>query len=180
MVQELSIKIKQSGFTLLELMIVITIVAILVALGVPSFREMIMNNRITSGANELATAFSVARIEAIKRGTGTAIVADPSGTSSNEWGKGFTVSVWDDADFDNVVDSGEIGVTLRQFQALNDDVSLDSAGDITEISFLSTGAYNSTSSQTFTLCDTRSGETGRQFTLNATGTYNLDRDLECP
>jgi len=180
MVQELSIKIKQSGFTLLELMIVIAIVGILISLAVPSFREMIMNNRITSGANEFATAFSVARIGAIKRGSGTVIVADSSGTSSNEWGKGFTVSVWDDANFDNVVDSAEIGVTLRQFQALNNDVSLDSAGDITEISFLSTGAYNSASNQTFTLCDTRSGETGRQFTLTATGTYNLDRGFTCP
>lgn len=172
---------KQTGFTLIELMLVVVLLAILVAIGVPSFRELIMNNRITTSTNEFASALSLARIEAIKRGTGTVITANTGGGASNEWGNGFVVSVWDDVDNDNVVDSpDEIGVTLRDVEAFSSDVTFDSAGDRTEISFLYSGAYNSTTSDQFTLCDSRTGETGRQFTLNTTGTFNLNRGFTCP
>ncbi len=169
----------QTGFTLIELMLVIVILAILLTIGVPSFREIIMNNRITSSANEFATALSLARIEAIKNGSGTVIVATTGGGSSNEWGKGFTVSLWDDADYDSTVDSGEIGTTLRQFQAFSGEVEMDATGNITQISFLPTGEFNSGSNQTFRICDSRSGETGREFILNMSGNFILDREYSC-
>lgn len=60
---------KLLGFTLVELLITIAIVSILAAIGVPSFREMLRQNRATSLANELATSLNLARSEAIKRGT---------------------------------------------------------------------------------------------------------------
>ncbi|MCP4128174.1 MAG: prepilin-type N-terminal cleavage/methylation domain-containing protein [Gammaproteobacteria bacterium] len=174
----------QTGFTLIELMLVIVILAILLTIGVPSFREIIMNNRITSSANEFATALSLARIQAIKNGSGTVIVATTGGGSSNEWGKGFTVSLWDDADYDSTVDSGEIGTTLRQFQAFSGEVEMDATGNITQISFLPTGEFNSGStppdSEDFNLCDSRSGKTGRQFTLNISGNFVLEREHTCP
>ena len=54
---------KSSGMTLLELILVVGIVAILVTGAVPSFREMIMNNRRTSAINELVGGFGVEGIE---------------------------------------------------------------------------------------------------------------------
>jgi type IV fimbrial biogenesis protein FimT len=172
---------KQTGFTLIELMMVLVVVAILLAIGIPSFRELIMNNRITTATNDFASALSVARIEAVKRGTGMVVVATSGGGSSNEWGVGYTVSVWNDDNDDEVVDSGEIaGTPFRTFQALNSDITFDASGGTTQISFLSTGVYNSAATQTFTLCDSRTGETGRQFTLALTGVFNLDRGFACP
>ncbi len=171
-----------SGFTIIELMIVVVVLGVLMGIAVPSFMEMIKNNRITTNANEFATACSLARIEAVKRGTGTVIVANAGGGTSNEWGKGFTVSVWNDTSTNpGVVDASEIGVTLRQVQPFNDEVQLDSTtNDVSTISFLNTGAYNAASAETFTLCDSRTGETGRQFTLGLTGRLVLDREYTCP
>ena len=56
------------GFTLLELMVAIAVLAILVTVGVPSFRDLIQNNRVTTQTNELVSALNFARTEAVKRG----------------------------------------------------------------------------------------------------------------
>ncbi|MCP4128535.1 MAG: hypothetical protein GY753_15950, partial [Gammaproteobacteria bacterium] len=75
----------------------------------------------------------------------------------------------------------EIGTTLRQFQAFSGEVEMDATGNITQISFLPTGEFNSGSNQTFRICDSRSGETGREFILNRSGNFILDREYpSCP
>lgn len=56
-----------AGFTLLELMITVAVAAILLGIGVPAFTEMIRNNRLTAGANDLLRSTQLARSEAIKR-----------------------------------------------------------------------------------------------------------------
>ncbi len=58
-----------SGFTLIELMITVSILGILLGIGLPSFVTFINNNKITAEANSLIYSFHMARSEAIKRGT---------------------------------------------------------------------------------------------------------------
>lgn len=70
----------QFGFTLIELVITVSIAAIVLAAAIPSFREIIQNNRITAQANELVTAFNLARSEAIKRGVRARACASTNGT----------------------------------------------------------------------------------------------------
>jgi type IV fimbrial biogenesis protein FimT len=60
---------RSAGFTLLELMIAITVLAIIVGIGIPSFTESIRRNRLTSQTNALVSALAIARSEAVKRGT---------------------------------------------------------------------------------------------------------------
>lgn len=60
-------KARSAGFTLLEIMLVIALVAILLGLGAPSFAEFMRNSRITGKANDLLAALNLARTEAIKR-----------------------------------------------------------------------------------------------------------------
>ena len=55
------------GFTLLELMIVLTLVSVILAIGAPSFGDFSRNNRLTSAANNLLAGLQLARTEAIKR-----------------------------------------------------------------------------------------------------------------
>ena len=75
------------GFTLIELMITISILGILLGIGLPSFVTFINNNKITSEANDLIYSFHMARSEAIKRGTEVRI-ASMNGTS---WADGWKV-----------------------------------------------------------------------------------------
>ena len=58
---------RQAGFTLVELMIVVALVAILLSLAAPSFRETIARNRLEGVATELSTDFQYARSEAVAR-----------------------------------------------------------------------------------------------------------------
>lgn len=61
-----------SGFTIIELLVTMTIAAILVAIAVPSYNNLIASARATEAANELAAALELARSEAA---AGTAISA---------------------------------------------------------------------------------------------------------
>ena len=60
----------ESGFTLLEVMITIAIVAILLGLSVPSLRAYMENRYASSQAETLAGELRKAQIEAIKRNVG--------------------------------------------------------------------------------------------------------------
>ena len=63
------------GFTLIEAMVVVALVAILAALAVPSFTTMIANQRVSSAAQELQTLLSFARAEAVYKRTQTTVTA---------------------------------------------------------------------------------------------------------
>ncbi len=57
----------QSGFTLLELMLVVTVAGLLLAIGVPAMGNFFRNARITGAANDVMGALHFTRSEAIKR-----------------------------------------------------------------------------------------------------------------
>ncbi|MDC8829881.1 GspH/FimT family pseudopilin [Alteromonas gilva] len=59
----------RNGFTLLELMTVVAIIALLATLVVPSFAAMLNKERLVSMTNNLAATYQAARSEAIKRNT---------------------------------------------------------------------------------------------------------------
>lgn len=56
----------QRGFTLMELMVGISVLGILTAVAVPSFTNMINRNRLAGQSNELLGAIQYARTEAIR------------------------------------------------------------------------------------------------------------------
>ena len=58
---------KQSGFTLIELIFVVVIAGLLLAIGIPNFRDFIRNSRNAAESNDLLTGVNVARSEAVKR-----------------------------------------------------------------------------------------------------------------
>src|ERR1044072_7870933 len=90
----------QYGFNVLELMVAVAVLGILLGLGVPSFAQMIRDNRVVADTNELIVALSAARSEAVKRGLPTAVCARTAPTSDvcrtgtdNDWGSGWLVFV---------------------------------------------------------------------------------------
>lgn len=143
----------ESGFTLIEVMVTLVLAGLLVSMAVPSFAEMVKNNRITTKTNEFITAMHIARSEAIKRSALIDVIAT-TGTSSNEWGGGWRVEV-----------SG--GDVLKNFEAFSGNGTLDSNGDKTTFQYQASGRVDS--ADTIFICDDRTGETGRQVTIATTG-----------
>ena len=78
-----------SGFTLIELMVTIALVAILMAVAVPSFTTYQRNSELTSFSNTLLASINAARGEAMKRGR-YAMVVPADGTN---WSSGWVVFV---------------------------------------------------------------------------------------
>lgn len=64
---------RSAGFTLLELMIAVTVLAIGMSIAVPSFTDIIRRNRLTTQTNNLMSALAIARSEAVKRGTSVTV-----------------------------------------------------------------------------------------------------------
>lgn len=74
---------KTAGFTLIELLITMVLLAIIAAVAIPSFGNLIENNRLVSGNNLLVSSIKFARSEAIKRGTTVTFSTD--GGFANGW-----------------------------------------------------------------------------------------------
>jgi len=71
------------GFTLIELMVTLTVAMILLAIAVPSFTYVTVSSRLTTTANELVTALTVARSEAIKRNVPVAFCGKANNSGNN-------------------------------------------------------------------------------------------------
>lgn len=107
---------KQHGVTLIELMVTISVLAVLTALAAPSFTPLIERWRVRGAVEDLQTTLYHARSEAIKRGGGVTITA-----IDDDWSKGWTV---EDANDEEVQNTGE-----------RTGVSISIAGDVTKLTF---------------------------------------------
>ena len=83
----------QGGVTLIELMTVISILAILAAIAVPSFQSVVASTRLSSAGNDLTASFARARAESIRLGTRVTVCrSNASNTQcSNTAGEGWEV-----------------------------------------------------------------------------------------
>jgi type IV fimbrial biogenesis protein FimT len=79
-----------AGFTLVELVAVMTIVAVLFALGVPSYQYVTNKNRISGEVNGLLGDMQYARSEAIKEGQTVTVCTSNNSTSANPTCSGST------------------------------------------------------------------------------------------
>lgn len=105
---------KAKGFTLVELMIVIVIVAILAAIALPSFRDTMRSNRVATSTNALLASVALARTEAIRsRARGVICTsADGAACGGGDWNSGWLV--WSDLDNSGTVNGAETVVRYVQ------------------------------------------------------------------
>jgi type IV fimbrial biogenesis protein FimT len=77
---------RQAGFTIIEILFVVMLLAVLGSLAAPSFRDFVAAQRIRAASVDLSSALMLARAEAVKRNT--SVVLAPQGGS---WANGWTV-----------------------------------------------------------------------------------------
>jgi type IV fimbrial biogenesis protein FimT len=98
---------RDTGFTLVELLITIVVVSILLAMGAPALKDFIKSNRVTAQTNDLVSAIQLARAEALKRGTNAVVCSSKDGKScagEGDWQSGWIV--FSDLNRDNKPDIG--------------------------------------------------------------------------
>lgn len=149
---------KKSGFTLTEMLVTLSVLAILMSVAAPNFKTFIGNGNMVSNANGMIGAFNYARIEAVKRGSTVylgQVVAD-------SWTSG--VVVWVDNDGSTTFTAGE---ELRLWPAFESGSSVDSSNQKTSFAFRGTGEVDN--DDTLTICDDRTGEKGMEVSILVSG-----------
>jgi prepilin-type N-terminal cleavage/methylation domain-containing protein len=99
---------RQAGFTLVEMMFTVFVMAVLLGIGVPNFRDFIRNSRMSAQANDLLSGVNLARSEAVKRRTpvtlcaGTAAACNATGNFRDGW------VVFADENGNGVINPGDV------------------------------------------------------------------------
>lgn len=185
-----SIGFGRFGFTLVELIVTITIVGILAALAGPALTALIANQRLSSQANELLSDLTFARSEAVKRSSGSiaasgvticktanpnAATPDCNDTAADAWTSGRIVFI--DNNADGVRDAADQVLRIRQElegptpganRLLGDG---DATGTANKITFLGTGATKLALGNEYqlTLCDKRGDNFGLAVAIHPLG-----------
>jgi type II secretory pathway pseudopilin PulG len=100
---------KQEGFSLIELMVIVSVLALALGLGIPAFNDMLGNSRMSTAVNDLVGSLHAARGEAITRRD--IVVLCPANAAGTDCQPGSTLKagwlVFVDRNDDGTVDAGE-------------------------------------------------------------------------
>jgi type IV fimbrial biogenesis protein FimT len=121
------------GFTLVELMTALGITAILMALAIPSFHDLLQKQRISTTASDFFAAINLTRSEAIQRGARVDLVP----LDGADWAKGWVVLV--DQNNNQKPDPGER--IIFSHGAVPDGITIKSTLTDSKVQYL---AYNGT------------------------------------
>lgn len=154
------------GFTLVELMVTLAVLAILLGIAIPNMQQFVQNSRLRSQASELVGDLNLARSEAIRRGVSVSTCPTTNGTScagATSWESGWM-------SFTDMDASGTVNGTdtvLRVSATLGGTNTLRTANR-TFIRFSAQG-YSVATADTFRVCDSRGVNLARTVTVSPQG-----------
>ena len=154
------------GFTLIELLVTLSVAAILLGLAVPAFSSYVKNSRLTTEADTLLYALTLARSEAVKLDTSVEVCAsNDRATCSGTWADGWIVLCPANC-------PAALGPSPALLQAeppinASNSVTEEIAG-ATAVGFLSAGQTTGANFQ-FVFCDSRGPGSGRDVEINSVG-----------
>jgi type IV fimbrial biogenesis protein FimT len=172
-----------TGFTLLEMMIVVSIMAVLGTMAVPSFTGMIRDNERAAAVNSFVHSLYLARSEAIKRGEVVSLCKSVDSKSCSntaaDWNAGWIVFVNKDRDDLPVRDADEDIIQIY---------SGWSNGHITSnrAAYSFRGYTQAVVNGTVVFCDARGSSQARAIIISHTGRPRIaqkdsnNKPLKCP
>ena len=149
---------RQRGFTLLELLFTAVILVILLSLGAPMLRNLVLDQRVKTAASDIHAALIFARSEALKRNADIAVVI----SSGTDWASGWDVKV---------------GTTVLRHQDAFVDMAIagtdQDANDVTTLTYRGDGRLSGTAIPSFEVRSTESSITARCVRLDLSGRPNI-------
>lgn len=169
----------QRGFSALEMLTTVTIAAIVLAIAVPNYRDLVTRTKVAGASEELQAAMGLARAEALKLKLPVTICARVGQTCGNEtsWNNGFLL--FQDPNGNGQFDDDEIMLRTGDF----DQATLLITSEAGSISLLGNGRLAGGAQQVFDIrgpnC-TPGGTIGdngkrRQLTITASGRASVRR-----
>jgi type IV fimbrial biogenesis protein FimT len=166
---------RQSGLTIVEIMVSLAVASILIGLAVPAFNNFIAQRTLTAQVNDFMVAVQYARSEAGRRGGAVSVQAQNAGDGSDEWGPGWCVVVGTPGACPND------GTELRSFTALGNSTlnGLGGMDGLAALTFNSRGLLVAGAAGSFDLC--RTDETvGRTISISTIGRVSSRIKTDCP
>lgn len=173
---------KIKGFTVIELMIMVGIIGVLLAVGLPGLQNTVSRISTNSQAKTLVSSLNFARSEAIKRGRLVSVCGSNSGTDcvANSWSDGWLVFVDNNGDANGAAGSVDAGdEILRVYQGLGGNTLTFSAA---LQQYDAQGFGTNTALRTFLLCPEDGNSANAQSVeISMTGRgRRIHEGLTCP
>lgn len=160
---------KQSGLTLIEIMVAVAILTVLVTIALPQVGDMVTSNTTTAHYNKIVGSLNVARSEAVKRNETIRLCAgDTAACNVTNWEDGWVILAADDT-------------ILKVFDPLDDyTLRLSESASTDMLTYRPNGTLGDTTA-TFTLCDkTNQASNARAVNVNLLGQATRARDTDAP
>ena len=148
------------GFTLIEMMTTLVVLAVSLALAAPALSGFIRGNRVRAAQGELVSSLMLARSEAARRGVAVGVEAKAIATDGG-FARGWTV--WIDANANGTFDSGE--ATLRNVPDFGTGITLTAANDVRDIVYSSRGFLAGGTAVKLTVCGVPASTSGRGYQI---------------
>ncbi len=149
-----------TGFTLVELMVTITVAAIISSIAIPSFRTFLQNDRQWTQASSLVISLNAARSEAVKQDVAGGISVCPTTNGvtcgGTAWAQGWIV-----------VSNAPNSTPIQTVAGLPPGTTLTEANGLAAVTYLSNGMTSA--SAAFTMCDARGAAHARYTQVSAAG-----------
>jgi type IV fimbrial biogenesis protein FimT len=171
---------RETGTTLIELMVVLALAAILAGLAIPGFASLVHSSRLSAATNELLVSLHLARGEAIKRNARTVACISADGSTcaaGGGWHQGWLI--FHDLNNNAALDPGEAVIHARQ--ALPDSIRLTGNSTVSKyISYAPSGGTKSVTGAfqagTLTVCNVADASgTARRVVISITGRPRVAR-----
>jgi prepilin-type N-terminal cleavage/methylation domain-containing protein len=118
----------RSGFTIIELMVVIAIIAIITSFALPSYQTLIEKRRVTSTAQQMASFLSAAKMEAIRRNEEIGVSTDSDAACMGLFSYDVAAGNTDcecgltDPDVENACAIVDLGSGVKSLRTLDNDL----------------------------------------------------------
>jgi type IV fimbrial biogenesis protein FimT len=155
---------RQAGFTLIELIVTVALLAIITSFAIPGMQSFLSSNRVSTLANEFTSGLSYARGEAVNRNTCVTmcITADPTAasptctTALNDWNSGWIIFANPNCNASALDDRDQL-LQVYEGNPAGAQLTTATGGNVRSITFTSRGVPSAVGA-------------ARRFTINTGGT----------
>jgi type IV fimbrial biogenesis protein FimT len=160
----------QQGFTLVELLVAMTIFAVLTAIAIPSYNSLTLSTTASQYASSMAESALLARAEAIRRNAAVTVCVSTDGATcgSGGWEQGWLVSCMTN-DLVTCDASGASTLVIQYQGAARSGWKISEASGLAKLNFDPSGTGASTAFMTVCRATPTVGEPQRTVRISATG-----------